>query len=307
MKKHIAQLSAIVLAITLAGCTASSDPLSSDPQTPSPQPTSGGANGGPMAPAPPDSSLSQEQFDQLMSAFAASGNTAGQVDLVATTDYENGMIQHLDTIWSNWFASEGYPEPWVGVKLIQPGEIYTSNCPVPISATEVTYSFGSDFPNAFYCPLDMNSSDRGYLIIPIQTMAKMWTGDIFQQQVSDLKYVGDFAAAMITAHEFGHHIQDELTENTGIAAPAKPGVELIADCFAGVWTYSLNLDGRLEAGDVDEALNALAIIGDNQGDHGTGAERDNAFSIGLYGSQADPRGGVPLNCTKAFWPAFPSA
>lgn len=237
------------------------------------------------------------QIDQQ--SYQASANQAGAVDYTATTDYLNAMIGHIDTIWSNWFRGEGYPEPWVGYTVIQQGQTYTSACTV---AGVTTFAF--DFPNAFFCPRDMNQEDRGYLVIPVGTMAEMWTGDIFNKQVEDLRFTGDFAAAMILAHEFGHHIQDELTEISGKAGPPNPGVELIADCFAGIWAYSMSLDGYLEQGDIDEALHALAVIGDSQGSHGTGAERNNAFAIGLYGSQTDPRPGVPQNCITAYWPSF---
>ena len=66
--------------------------------------------------------------------------------------------------------------------------------------------------------------------------------------------------------------------------------ELQADCFAGVWAKA---SGRLEAGDIDQALGAAAAVGDDrlqretQGEvmpdsftHGTSAQRTHWFHLG---------------------------
>lgn len=239
------------------------------------------------------------QLDGNTDQALMSDNQAGQVDYTATYQYLEATILHADRVWSNWFATKNFPEPWVGYEIIMPGEVYHSNCTDEQGNQEVTES---NHPNAYYCDYDMNQSDRGYIVFPVETMAKMWTGNVFERQVSDLKQVGDFAAGIITAHEFGHHVVHELSEVTQVPMPPNPNSELIADCFAGVWTFGLDIDRLLEPGDVDEALNALEIIGDNTGSHGTGEERKNAYLIGATGSQADPRGGVPENCLAAYWP-----
>jgi predicted metalloprotease len=80
---------------------------------------------------------------------------------------------------------------------------------------------------------------------------------------------GDTAQAYIVAHEVGHHIQYllEITQNV------QPGdnessinLELQADCFAGVWLSTLRSGSSaaiLEDGDLEEALNAAAAVGDD--------------------------------------------
>jgi predicted metalloprotease len=81
-------------------------------------------------------------------------------------------------------------------------------------------------------------------------------------------------------------------------------LELIADCLSGVWAYAVFLDGYLEPGDVDEALQAVAAIGDADvtiASHGTGAQRQNAWLIGYQGSMANPVPGTPANCITAYW------
>ena len=86
---------------------------------------------------------------------------------------------------------------------------------------------------------------------------------------------GDFAQAYVIAHEVGHHLQN-LMGTTEKLARARGRVsereynalsvrlELQADCFAGVWAHrSQRSKGWLEQGDIEEALNAAAQIGDD--------------------------------------------
>ena len=69
-------------------------------------------------------------------------------------------------------------------------------------------------------------------------------------------------------------------------------LELQADCFSGIWARSV--EGLLEPGDVEEALNAARMIGDDRLQkragkvpqphtftHGTSAQRAGWFTIGF--------------------------
>jgi uncharacterized protein len=118
---------------------------------------------------------------------------------------------------------------------------------------------------------------------------------------------GDFAQAYVIAHEVGHHIQDlEGTLDKAQAAQARAGtaggnqiqvgVELQADCYAGVWAQR---SGLLEQGDIEEGMRAAEAIGDDmltKGQvspdnftHGTSAQRMEALRRGLSS-------GNPANC-----------
>jgi uncharacterized protein len=117
---------------------------------------------------------------------------------------------------------------------------------------------------------------------------------------------GDFAQAYVIAHEVGHHVQhllgttDQVDAARARGSPAQANaasvrLELQADCYAGVWTHhSQRGKGWLEAGDIDEAMNAAAQIGDDtlqkrgQGTvvpesftHGSSAQRTGWFKRGL--------------------------
>jgi predicted metalloprotease len=106
---------------------------------------------------------------------------------------------------------------------------------------------------------------------------------------------GDFAQAYVIAHEIGHHVQN-LRGLLGGGEVSSVPIELQADCLAGAWAKSADRRGLVEAGDIDEALNAAAQIGDDtiqrktQGrvqpetfTHGTAAQRSGAFRQGYQG------------------------
>jgi predicted metalloprotease len=87
---------------------------------------------------------------------------------------------------------------------------------------------------------------------------------------------GDFAQAYVIAHEVGHHVQNLAgTAEKVHAAQQRVSkveanelsvrMELQADCYAGVWAHHAARSRQLlEAGDVEEGLNAASAIGDDR-------------------------------------------
>ena len=117
---------------------------------------------------------------------------------------------------------------------------------------------------------------------------------------------GDFAQAYVIAHEVGHHVQnllgisDKMEQKRGRVSKAEYNalsvrLELQADCFAGVWAHNAQTARQiLEQGDIEEAMNAAAKIGDDalqRGNggavvpesftHGSSAQRQRWFDAGL--------------------------
>ena len=117
---------------------------------------------------------------------------------------------------------------------------------------------------------------------------------------------GDFAQAYVIAHEIGHHVQNLLGTSDKVRKAqrglGKSGVnelsvqlELQADCYAGLWgNHADRSRDILEQGDIEEALNAAAAIGDDrlqkQGQgyvvpesftHGTSKQRVHWFKQGI--------------------------
>ncbi len=117
---------------------------------------------------------------------------------------------------------------------------------------------------------------------------------------------GDFAQAYVIAHEVCHHVQNlmgitaKIDGMRGRVSEAQQNalsvrLELQADCFAGIWAHDAQGARQiLEQGDIEEAMNAAAQIGDDtlqrksQGQvmpesftHGSSAQRVKWFKLGL--------------------------
>ena len=162
--------------------------------------------------------------------------------------------------------------------------------------TESACGFAQTATGPFYCP-----GDR-----------KVYIDLAFYAQLrSQLGAPGDMAEAYVIAHEIGHHVQNLLgtlpefnSARQGMseaeANAMSVRVELQADCFAGVWANAANARGILEVGDIDEALNAAAAVGDDtlqrrsQGyvvpesfNHGTSDQRSRWFRRGYESGDAN--------------------
>ncbi len=115
---------------------------------------------------------------------------------------------------------------------------------------------------------------------------------------------GDVAEAYVIAHEVGHHVQNQLGildavqeksgYYSGLNNQESINLELQADCFAGVWANSVAHLGVIEDGEINEALDAAAAVGDDNiqssttgrispesWTHGSSAERQRWFRIGF--------------------------
>jgi len=87
---------------------------------------------------------------------------------------------------------------------------------------------------------------------------------------------GDFAMGYVVAHEVAHHVQNLLgytnhvDAQRGRVSKAQQNdlsvrLELMADFLAGVWAHHAHRrTGFLDRGDIEEALNAAAAIGDDR-------------------------------------------
>ena len=188
------------------------------------------------------------------------------------------VLADTEDVWTDVFSQGGgtYQQP----KLV-----------LFRGATATSCGQGQSAMGPFYCPADRKVYiDLGFY----QTLQKQ------------LGAPGDFAQAYVIAHEVGHHVQNLL----GVSAKVEQArgrmseaeynalsvrVELQADCLAGVWAHHANNARQLlEQGDVEEAMNAAARIGDDalqRGSggavvpesftHGSSAQRQKWFATGL--------------------------
>ena len=127
--------------------------------------------------------------------------------------------------------------------------------------------------NAFHCPLDMTVNYDNQDLFP-----------------GLYKKFGAFALAQVLSHEWGHVIQTQ----TGTEFPATVLAEQQADCFAGAWVQHVDSGDskllKLDPGDLDKGLAGMLEFRDppggdptNEGSHGSGFDRVNAFQEGFEG------------------------
>ncbi|MCT4370503.1 neutral zinc metallopeptidase [Yangia mangrovi] len=179
-------------------------------------------------------------------------------------------------------------EVWTQILPEQAGREYTPPTLVLFSGQTASPCGGaSGATGPFYCPLDQ----QAYL-----------DTEFFATLEQQLGAEGDFAAAYVIAHEVAHHVQNLLgilpqveeirqQSNETQANALTVRLELQADCLSGVW--ATHVDGILEPGDVEEALNAAKMIGDDllqkragrvpqphTFTHGTSAQRSGWFARG---------------------------
>ncbi len=200
------------------------------------------------------------------------------------------VLAETENVWHNIFSDLGreYVEP----KLVLFNGSVQSACGVAGSST-----------GPFYCPGDQK------LYIDLS---------FYNELQKRFKAPGDFAMAYVVAHEVGHHIQNLLGTMDKVQSlrsrlneeeynQYSVRLELQADFYAGVWAhYTDKLEGLLEEGDLDEALNAASAVGDDniqkqmQGyvvpesfTHGTSAQRKKWFYKGY--TTGDIRQGDTFN------------
>ena len=157
------------------------------------------------------------------------------------------VLRDTELVWGRQFQAAGstYQEP----KLV-----------LFRGATRTACGLGQSAMGPFYCPGDT----QVYLDL-----------EFFDTLGRRLGAPGDFAQAYVVAHEVGHHVQNlmgitqKVDAMRGRVSEAQMNalsvrVELQADCLAGVWAHhSQQGKGWLERGDIEEALNAAAQIGDD--------------------------------------------
>jgi predicted metalloprotease len=166
-----------------------------------------------------------------------------EADLVQFVSF---VLDDVQNTWSGLFPSLGGTyEP---AKLVLFRDAIQSACGFAESAT-----------GPFYCPADQKVYvDLGFY-------------DDLRERFGA---PGDFAQAYVIAHELGHHAQrllgiEQQVRNAQRNDPESANelsvrLELQADCFAGVWGHSAAQRNILEAGDLEEGLNAAAAIGDDR-------------------------------------------
>jgi uncharacterized protein len=189
------------------------------------------------------------------------------------------ILRSTEVVWTDTFRQMGrnYENP----KLRLFRDSYPTAC-----------GDGQAAAGPFYCPNDrIVYLDLGF----------------FDLMTQELNAPGQFAHAYVIGHEVGHHVQNLLgilgrvdaqreRSNEAQSNALSVKIELQADCFAGVWARRAQSERgwRLQQGDIETALNAASMIGDDtlqkkargtvvpeSFTHGTSAQRVTWFKRGV--------------------------
>ncbi len=216
------------------------------------------------------------QSQQAPAALPAQSDKAAQ--------FVSTVLRDTEVVWGQVLKANGssYREP---VLVLFRG------------ATPTACGTGDSAMGPFYCPGD----SKVYLDL-----------DFFDTLSRRMGAPGDFAQAYVVAHEVGHHLQNLMGITGKVDAmrgkvstqqmnALSVRVELQADCLAGVWAHhSQKGKGWLDQGDIQEAMNAAAQIGDDtlqkagtgrvvpeSFTHGSAQQRMTWFKRGLDGGSVN--------------------
>lgn len=151
---------------------------------------------------------------------------------------------------------------WADIFREQVGQRYTPATLVLFSgSTQSGCGSASASTGPFYCPADR----KVYIDL-----------SFYDELRRKFKAPGDFAMAYVVAHEVAHHVQNLLGITSQMDAQRgrvskeayndlSVRLELQADFLSGVWANHAHRKTQfLERGDIEEAMNAAAAIGDDR-------------------------------------------
>ena len=195
-------------------------------------------------------------------------------------EFVSAIVAQTEDVWGPMFQAAGqkYQEP----RLVLFSEQIESAC-----------GYASAASGPFYCPADQ----------------KVYIDLAFFHELRRLGAPGDFARAYVVGHEIAHHVQNQLGTSSKVSRLQSQVsesdsnalsvlLELQADCYAGTWAHHAQKNfNTLEAGDIEEGLQAASSIGDDRLQkmsgrrvnpdaftHGTSEQRVKWFKTGLqYG------------------------
>ena len=195
-------------------------------------------------------------------------------------EFVSFVLDDVQRTWQNLLPAQG-GIPYRHAKLVLFRDSTPSACGQAASAT-----------GPFYCPGD----EKVYLDL-----------GFFDELKDRFGAPGEFAQAYVIAHEIGHHVQKLLgiegrvqrmrEANPEEANPLSVGLELQADCFAGVWAKATE-QKKIHPNDIEAAMQAAAAVGDDRLQrmatghvnpdkftHGSSRQRTEWFQKGLDSGQ----------------------
>ena len=217
-------------------------------------------------------------FNALENSTQEQGISQSEARYDSLAQFTAVVLADTEDVWDSLFTGMG--ETYVKPKLV----LFTNS-------VESACGNASSSVGPFYCSGD----------------SKVYIDLAFLEELqAKIEAEGDFAQAYIIAHEVGHHVQNLLGILDKVHAKKSSlseseyndlsvRLELQADFLSGVWAhYAQKMKSILEAGDIEEAMNASAAVGDDkiqmksQGyvvpdafTHGTSKQRTKWFMLGF--------------------------
>ncbi len=197
-----------------------------------------------------------EDVQRILSLFVGGGGQQQVQRAPQNTPEQNDELKQFvatvlaetEDTWANIFArqKQQYQPP---VLVLYENQVQSA-CGV-----------GSAASGPFYCPGDY----------------KIYIDLSFMHELQRMGAPGDFAFAYVIAHEVGHHVQNLVgiardvrqqqarASSKSQANAMQVRMELQADCLAGVWiNHTERRQSILEAGDIQEGMEAAAAVGDDR-------------------------------------------
>ena len=211
----------------------------------------------------------QEILSQVNSSIISANSTKAIDANDSYVEFSSKVIGSGNLLWKP--IVEGQGRQYVDPKLVLFRNLTSSQCSVATSAI-----------GPHYCPGD----NTIYL-----------DETFFEELKSELGAKGgDVAEAYVIAHELGHHVQNAFglfeqseadSHETKSSNEQSIAMELQADCYAGVWAYTVANQQKVvfEPGEIEEAIDAAGAVGDDRLQKNAGQEVNE--ESWTHGSAAD--------------------
>jgi predicted metalloprotease len=196
-----------------------------------------------------------------------------------TVQFVSFVLDDAQNTWDRLLPQQA-GTPYHHAKLVLFRDATDSACGIAQSAT-----------GPFYCPAD----EKVYVDL-----------GFYDELSTRFGAPGEFAKAYVLAHEIGHHVQHILgisgkvhalqQQRPSQANALSVGLELQADCLAGVWANSTAQRDLIEQKDVEAGIRAAGAVGDDRMQrmargyvspesftHGSSEQRAEWFQRGLAG------------------------